>query len=359
MVKQKKYFADIAIPPGKTINDLLLANNMTQAELAIRMDMSKKHINQIIKGKTALTPETALKLEKIFEPPASFWLNLENNYQEARARIEYKEEEKEKQIAADIPYYEMVKLGWIEKAANLEEKINNLRFFFRVSNLCVINKAYEAAYRSSKPEKVSSIALAAWLGRGEYLARDKDVNKFSKKKLKDSIHYIRTFTLMEPDTFFVLLKEKLSECGIKFVMVPYLSGTYAQGATKWLAPDKAIIQMSLRYKYADIFWFSFFHEIGHLLLHGKKETYIEYELDKREDFEKEADAYAAEVLIPSKEYKKFVKKHDFSKQNIVDFANRIEIDPGIIVGRLQFEELIGYEKYSGLRKKYYWGQFNG
>jgi HTH-type transcriptional regulator/antitoxin HigA len=240
MTSEKKYLPNIAIPPGETLLELLETNNMTQAELAIRMDMSKKHINHIIKGKTSITVETALKLEKIFELPASFWLNLEANYQETKARLDNQDNKAEKKLAAEIPYSDMVSLGWVKKAKDINEKIENLRNFFRVFDLTSIEKVYNAAYRVSKSQKASPLALAAWLERGEYLSRDIETNKFSRKLLKSYLPVFREMTNLDPQVFINDLKEKLAECGVAFVMVPALTGTYAHGAVKWISPEKAL-----------------------------------------------------------------------------------------------------------------------
>jgi HTH-type transcriptional regulator / antitoxin HigA len=357
MTNVMKYLPNIAIPPGETILELLRTNNMTQAELAIRMDMSNKHINQIIKGKTSITVETALKLEKIFDLPASFWLNLEADYQETKARINSKYNEDEKKIASNIPYSEMVKLGWVKKAKDINDKLNNLRYYFRISNLTSIKEVYNAAYRVSKPQKASPIALAAWLERGEYLSKDIETKKFSKKILKSYLPVFKEMTNLEPQLFFNNLREKLSECGIAFVLVPNISRTYAHGAVKWLSPEKVLLQLSLRYKYADIFWFSFFHEIGHVLLHSKKETYIEYESAEGGVIEEEADDFAKDNLIPKNVLKDFIDKNELTIESITKFAKTVNIDPGIVVGRLQHDHFISYNQLSDLRKKYEYDQF--
>src|SRR5690554_1686670 len=174
MTNEEKYYPDIAIPPGETLLELLETNYMTQAELAVRMDVSNKHINQIIKGKASITAETALKLEKIFELPARFWLNLEADYQETKARLYNKKNDAEKKIAVEIPYSDMASLGWVKKTKDINEKIDNLRKFFRVYDLTTIEKVYNAAYRISKSQKASPLALAAWLERGEYLSKEID-----------------------------------------------------------------------------------------------------------------------------------------------------------------------------------------
>jgi HTH-type transcriptional regulator/antitoxin HigA len=357
MTNVKKYMPNIAIPPGETLLELLETNSMTQAELATRMDMSKKHINQIIKGKTSITVETALKLEKIFELPARFWLNLEADYQETKARLNDQNNEAEKKIASEIPYADMVRLGWVERARDINDKIDNLRNFFRVFDLSSIEKVYNVVYRISKSKKVSLLALAAWLERGEYLSRDIETNKFSKKLLKSCLPVFKEMTYLEPQDFYNDLTKRLSECGVAFVMVPVLTGTYAHGAVKWLSPEKAMIQLSLRYKYADIFWFSFFHEIGHILLHSKKETFIEYESAEGKEVEKEADSFAADVLIPKGEYNDFLKKKEFTVGSVIAFARKVNVDPGIVVGRLQYDKIIGYNQLYELRKKYDWEQF--
>ncbi len=358
MTDEKKYFADIAIPPGETLLEMLEENNMTQAELAKRIDMSRKHINQLIKGKTSLTAETAIKLEKIFELPANFWLNLETDYQEAKARINDKNKTAEKQILYDTPYSEMIDLGWVKKGDSEKEKIDNLKNFFRVSDLTSIKNVYNVAYRTSKPEKTSSLALAAWLERGKYLANNTKTKKFSRKVLKSYIPLFKKMTNRKPENFYKDLKKKLAKCGIAFVIVPFLTETYAHGAIKWLSPEKALIQLSLRYKYADIFWFSFFHEIGHLLLHSKKETFIEYDSKVQKEVEKEADNFAADVLIPKKKYEIFIRNNNFTEKSVIKFAKNLNINPGIVVGRLQHDEIVDYSQFNFLRKKYSWKQFN-
>ena len=357
MVKEKKYFADVAVPPGKTINDFLKANNMTQTELAKRMGMSKKHINQLVKGKTTITPDTAIKLEKVFSPMADFWLNLEANFRTAQARLNGNLKKEEKEIAEKIPYSKMASFGWVKKADNLADKVDNLRNFFRVSSLNSIDSVYGATFRTSKQDKVSPWALAAWLERGESLVREKEISPFSSDKLKSCLPQLRNLTQKEPMDFYEDLVNKLADCGIAFVLVPFLPKTYAQGAVKWLSPKLVMVQMSLRYKFANIFWFSFFHEIGHILLHGKKETYIEFDLEDREEIEDEADEFAAKTLIPEEKFNYFLQQKDFSENAIIRFAGDLGIDPGIVVGRLQYEGIIDYSIFNGLKKKYNWVQF--
>ena len=163
----------------------------------------------------------------------------------------------------------------------------------------------------------------------------------------------------EPKKFIPKILELGLDCGIVFAFIPRLEKTYVNGATKWIKKDKALIQLSIRGKTNDIFWFTLFHEIGHILLHGKKETFIDYKNKKKDKEEVEADNFARNILIPKKEYNKFINNCNFSilktlKLKIITFAYAIGIHPGILVGRLQYDKLIPYTHYNKLKTKFEW-----
>ncbi len=143
-------------------------------------------------------------------------------------------------------------------------------------------------------------------------------------------------------------------CGVAVVFVPHLKGTYANGATKWLSPHKAIITLSLRGAFADIFWFSFFHELGHVLLHSKKQTFVASEETKDEDIEQEANEFASNTLIPPKDYEKFLARKDLRETLIISFARKLNIHSGIVIGRLQHDQKISFNQYSNLRARLVW-----
>ena len=354
-----EYIADVAIPPGETLLELIESNNMTQAELAQRIGFSKKHVNEIIKGKSAITAETAVKLENIFSPPASFWINLEANCRAALVRTEEKQSDEEKKITQKIPYTEMADYEWVPRTSNFTDKIINLRNFFRVSNLSHIREtpAYSAAFRTAKKDQTSSLALAAWLEKGISEANKIKTKSFSKDKLEELIPVLRKMTQMNPNKFHDNLVSLLADSGIAFVLVPYLENTYAHGAVKWLSKDKVMVQLSLRYKYADIFWFSFFHELGHILLHGKRNEYIEYDETKNVKKEKEADEFAKNILIPENNYEDLLQKGEFDRDTIIRFAKKLEISPDIVVGRLCHDNILDYHIHSDFRRQYDYKDF--
>ncbi len=348
------YKPNVAIPPGYTLLENLKYIGMTQKELAERMNRPIKTINEIIKGKKSITPETALQLERVLGIPAKIWNNLERNYRETLARI--KEEErltKEIELLKSYPYLEMAKLNWIPHTKDKLEQVKNLLNFFGVESLKLVPKIEDVAFRKAKFEKFNPYAMAVWLQKGVIEARKIKTENFNKTKLLTSIDKIKKLTKEKPENFIKTLVKLCASCGVAVVIVPYLKNTYVNGATRWLTPHKAIIQLSLRYKFNDIFWFTFFHELAHIFLHNKKSSFIDIINEKNKDkIEIEADTFAANKLIPEKYYKKFIRNKIFTEKSIKIFAKKLDISPAIVVGRLHYDRLIPYNSFNNLRVKY-------
>jgi HTH-type transcriptional regulator/antitoxin HigA len=139
------------------------------------------------------------------------------------------------------------------------------------------------------------------------------------------------------------------------VFVPPLAGVRAYGATRWLHSAKALIQLSLRGKTDDHLWFTFFHEAGHVLKHGKRAVFVEEGDEKaaaRDPREAEADAFAQELLIPSNDYERFYTNGDFSVAAIRRFATRIGIAPGIVAGYLQHGRKVPFSRGNQLKRRF-------
>ena len=350
MVNRK--VAPIPVPPGATLLEQIEIWNMTQKELSLRLGMSTKHLNEIIKGKSPITIETALKLESVLGLPASFWVGLEASYQEAVTRSNCELiDEKEKEIADSINYAEIAKLGWVKKTRETQNKIDNLRAFFGIANLNYIPLLIPIAFRKSEKYISSEYALAAWLRKGEISAQEIQTDRYLKSKLKKAIPEIRKLTLKPLEEIIDTLTYLFADCGIALAIVPHISQTHVNGAIKWISPDKIMLQLSLKGKYSDFFWFSLFHEIGHIFFgHNKKGTFIDIPgVDS--EMETEADNFAKNILIPQQEYSSFIASQQFAEQNIEKFAQRIGINQGIIVGRLMHDKLITFNQLHHLREK--------
>ena len=339
----------IAIPPGSTIREQLLDRGMMQKEFAVRMDLSEKHISRLITGQVELTYEVALRLESVLGIPAQFWNNLEAIYREKIVRIEEENEMiKELTLAKLFPYNEMALLGWVENSKNGVVRVKNLRSFFEVARLTSISELGipGIAYRKVGDGKKSDYALAVWSQKARIEARNYDTSLININKLHALLPQIRAMTLKESRMFSFELKELLSACGIALVFLPHIKGSFLHGAT-FVDGNHIVIGLTLRGKTSDKFWFSLFHELHHIIKGDVFKPVME-----RGDSELEADRFARDVLIPMDAFERFISKGVFDQDTILDFAKKQEIAPGIVVGRLQKENIIPYNEMNGLKMVY-------
>ncbi len=353
---KSQFVPDYVVPPGETLLETLETIGMSQAELADRTGRPRKTINEIIKGKTAITPETALQLERVLGVPASFWNNLERNYQETLARLnEQQKLQKQSKWLKKLPVALLVKNGWIkgykDKIHQLQEVLN----FFGVASPEQWTTRWlgaQVSYRRSTVFQSDPYAIASWLRAGELIAQKIECKPFDASRFKNALYEIRKVTNKPPDVFQSEVVRLGAECGVAVAFVPELPKIRASGATWWMNPNKAVIQLSLRYKRDDQLWFSFFHEAGHILLHGKKEVFIEG--DSRDSKEDEANRFASDILIPPKKYEQFIQTGRCSRAAIQKFASEMGITPGIVVGRLQHDRKIDHSFCNDLKKRFQW-----
>jgi HTH-type transcriptional regulator/antitoxin HigA len=354
------FVPDYAVPPGITLHEMLEHFGISQAELAERTGRPKKTINEIVKGKAAITPETALQLERALGPRASFWNSLEQNYRAALARMN----EREKLAGhvdwlSNFPVRALIERDWLIRSEDKVTLLQHLLRFFGVAS----PEAWAEVWRSpqqaisfrqaaSKPADVG--ALTSWLRKGEMLGRELACAPYDEARFKTALQEIRSLTAEEPNKACSEAKRLCASAGVAFVLVPELPKLRICGATRWLSPEKALVQLSLFYKRDDQFWFSFFHEAGHILLHGKKDIFVEQERGSKDREEQEANAFAANYLIPAIEFEDFVAQADFSSSAIKKFAETLGVSASIVVGRLQHDKLIGFNERNELHTRLMW-----
>lgn len=348
MEKSKSF---IAIPPGETIKEQLDIREMSQKEFASRMEMSEKQISKLINAKSRLTPDVANKLEMVLGMPAIFWSRLESIYRDTLVKVK-----EENNMEDDInnmkkfPYKEMANKGWLDDEKRAEDRVIALRKFFETVSLDSVFKEDlipKIAYRRQSITEKSYYSNIAWIQKAKIDSRNIDVSKLNTNKLRDSLDKIRSMTVEKPSVFYPKIVSELASCGIAFVLIPHLKGSFLNGATFLNSGNnKVVIALTNRGKSSDIFWFSLFHEIGHILLgHLEKEEILD------ED-ELLADKFSSSILISDDDFHDFIKLGDFSKESIVKFSDGIGLAPGIVVGRLQKENLIGYNVHMDLKEKY-------
>ena len=357
-----KYTPDVAVPPGETIRETLVSMGMTQAELAQRMGRSTTKVNEIIQGKTAITVEAALALENILPYPASFWLNLEKNYRLTLARLQ-----KEAALEDDIQWMrDTIPVGDILKRINRQgirppaERLKAVLEFFAVGSVAAWKSywgervAGAVAFRRSLKQAEHVGRVAAWLRLGELKAQGRSCQPFNKRGFQAALKEVRLATAAPPKVFEPLL-ESLSEHGVVVLLVKEIPGAGVSGATWWSGGNRAHIQLSLRYKADDQFWFTFFHEAGHVLLHGKGSLFLEGESWSAEKAkEDQADRFAADFLIPPGDARKLAAIT--TKLQVIRFAEQLGIAPVIVAGRLHHDHHVTPQtaNYWGVKQRLDW-----
>ncbi|MCX6168648.1 MAG: HigA family addiction module antitoxin [Ignavibacteriales bacterium] len=349
------YLPNKAIHPGRIIAEELSREGMTQKSLCERMGITEKHLSQIINGEASITVETSLLLENALGGSASFWINLEKNFQETKVRIEKLSIIKEEiSILSKYPYLELVKRRYVEQTTNKEKRIENLWKFFGVNSLSFVSTTEGVAFRKRNEASIKSESIAAWLRCGELEAKKQILPEYSETKLRDILSTLKLLSTKKPEQYSVEVIKQLNEVGIALIYISHFPGSGVSGAVRWIN-NKPVIQLSLYYSWADIFWFNLYHELGHLVLHGKKEKFIEF--DKKElalarDKEDEADEFASDELISPKSYSQFLKNNPIiSKSSILEFANSLKIHPGIVAGRLCHDKKVNWNTVSSLRPR--------
>ena len=343
------------VPPGETIADLLEEQGMTQTELAKRLGVTLKHVNQVVNGGASISAELALGLEKVFRASASFWLSRESLYQADLARRS--ETHKLKSHigwAKQFPIKDLKKRGHVPADVTGVELVEALLAFLGVAGPRLWQDP-AVAYRRSRRYRSDPFALAAWLRVGELEAADIDCKPYERDRFIEALNEARRMTRLDPGEWQPQLRELLADAGIAFVIADTFQGARANGATRWLTPSKALLQLSLRYRWEDIFWFSFFHEAAHVALHRKKGVFVDGlavadpSADaEAERLEREADRFAARLLIPER-YEARLRRLRVTE--IHAFADELEIAPAIVVGRLQHEGLMPYRESTKYKRR--------
>jgi HTH-type transcriptional regulator / antitoxin HigA len=352
-----QYAPDYLVLPGEVLEEYLETYSMTQAELSDRTGLTKKTINEIIKGKSPISSETALKLERSLGRPAHFWNNLERQFQEDRSRFaEKKRLENQLDWLKRVPVAQLTKLGWLPQKKDKVSQLTEVLRFFGVASpeqWATVWREHQVAYRQTNRFETCAESVSAWLRKGEIEARQISCEPFDKKVFLEALDDIRELTMEEPEVFQPRLVDICAFAGVAVVFIPELPNTGVHGATRWIG-NKAVIQLSLRYKSNDHLWFTFFHEVGHIIRHGRKEIFIEGNGMVSEK-EEEANAFARDRLIPPDIFRQFIQSWDGrSLSSIEVFAKKIKIAPGIVVGRLQHDNRLPNSHGNGLKVFYHW-----
>lgn len=349
---------ELLSPPGDTIQESLDELGMSQAELAERIGRPKEKVNDIIRGREVISTPTAHKLEKALGIPASFWLNRESEYRRQLYEIEQKEF---LQTCIDwlkaFPIREMKKLGLLPNQREKAVLADALLSFFGVASPKEWSRIYveqevSVAFRISLANTQNPEAISVWLRMAELGAKKLRLEDYDKGKFKKSLADIKELAFQHPEDFAERLQALCADCGVAVVYVPKLPKAPISGATRWFR-GKPLIMLSGRYKTNDHFWFTFFHEAGHILLHGKKDIFLESVEGTAEDQQKEEEAndFAMKWLLPEDELNEVLEAVPLTTDRILAFAQKFRTPAGVIIGQLQHKKYINYSDGNHLRTK--------
>lgn len=349
------------VPTSELIKERLEIYSISQKELAIRLNVSEKHVSELLNNKVLLTMDMAMALEKVINIKYEVLMGYEIKYRgflEKEKELEKLKNENLDEICQKYQIDFMRKKKWLDlpDRSSKSEKVYELLKFFGVKNVENITSVYSSrVYEYSFKEDGYQIEpLLVWIRKCELEARKQNVEEFNKENFKNAILEIKSLIKKDDVDIFKKIKDICNKNGVYFVMEEAVPNSKVRGAFTWIG-ENPLIQISLRYCSNDHFWFAFFHEVGHLMLHAKKsKSFIDTEDTEDKEMELEADNYSRNTILDDSIYHKFILERNYTKDNIRKFAISNEIHPGIVVGRLQHDKILGWNMYDDLKQRYRW-----
>ena len=356
-----RYRPDYAVPPGWILEEELEARNIPQAELARRCGRSAKLISEIIAGKAPIEPTTAIQFERVLGVNASVWLGIEANYrlhltQQAEASMAAESVD----WAKAFPVKDLVARNIIGKPASPGETVTTLLSFFGVASVPAWRVKYGAAkvaYRHSQAFDSDQSVVTTWLRLGELEAERTECPDYEATKFSRSLVRLRTLSQSTDEHTLTEAQRLCNESGVVLSFTKPFSKMAVSGAAWWPSSRKPLIQLSARHKTDDHLWYSFFHEAAHILLHNKSTIFLDSPNDKNEivsEKESAADTWAEDFLIHPNAWKEIVGLALITSSTVQEFAERHEISPGIVVGRLQHEGHLEWDRLNDLKTRLQW-----
>ena len=344
----------IAFHPGYYIKEYIEEIGLTQEDFANRLGTTPKNISYIIRGEQSISIDIANKLSRMSGTSVKYWLNLQNDYDTIVFEIKNLQEiNEEREVFKSLKYsYFRDNFNLPYVPGKIDEQIKYVREFLNVSSLTVFKKKdMYVNFRKAdlNQTEINTIKANIMVQIAANISlKEVDIPKYDKKSFLKAIEYALTLT-KDHKEFYKIIKKEFYKCGVDLIVLPNLLGSKINGASKKIV-DHVMLMVNDRNSNSDSFWFTLFHEIGHII-NGDFGISFEKEEGKEEE---NANKFAEDKLIPSKEYDEFIKKRKFTLNSLIEFSNEINRDPGIVLGRLQKDKLISYDdwKFNSLRTKY-------
>ena len=353
MTSAETFNPDWATPPGETIAQILRERHLSAEDLAERIEQSVEDVQALIEGRSTITLALARHLSRALGASVEFWMSRDYRYHETITRLQNSEGE----WLSELPVSDMVKFGWLN--ARPSERVGACLRFFGVPSVPAWRAAYgnllnATAFRTSQVFESQPGAVATWLRAGELEAATIACDSWNPNGFREALSKIRTLTRQkDPHRFIPKLREICAPNGVAVVVLRAPTGCRASGATRFISQKKALLQLSFRFLTDDQFWFTFFHEAGHLLLHGQTRLFLEESGAPSTTQEDEASDFAVRTLIPTAEEPAMLSL-PANTDAVIRFATRVGIAPGIVVGQLQHRGKLRKNYLNGLKRRFAW-----
>ena len=364
-VKKTGISRDLIIHPGETIADILTERNISQVELANRTGVSPAYVSSVISGKKDISSNFAMALEYALGVPKTFWLNLQANYDAEllelnEANTITKEEEQTYNSLHEVVKW-LCSVSLIPCGQRKADAILSLRKFFQVSNIANLGSLVPTgAFRVSQTASTDPVVMGAWLRLCQVIGNNGQtvLPQFDNTQTENLVADLKAVMLNSKADIQKDLATTMARYGIKFNIVKNFRGAPVQGYISRNQENEYQMALTIRGAYADIFWFSVFHELGHIVNGDITKTtgFIDGLSPNGSATDKEtaADKFASNSLLEPTSYKAFVNAADFSIRAIMLYASTQHVMPYIVIGRLQREQRIPYSWYSSYKTRYKW-----
>lgn len=343
-----------ATHPGTLIADEIEARGLKQKDVAMELGVANTYLNEVIKGKRAITADFALLLEKSFGISAEYWMRFQTQYEIDQARLKVKLIERTESIELwqlikqFVPVSIFTKLGLL--SSSLKENISLIWEIYEVNSisdlsLCVSTNKDGRLYKKSEKLINDQINIFAWSKLAQWKAKSEIIGAFQPQRKEEIISELKTLFFNNSDVIGET-KRILNNYGIKFFILEKFDHSPIDGYSFWSNENPAIV-ITLRKKQLDSFAFNVMHELGHVfehLLPNHDESFLDIECPDTEltDKEEQAHSFARRSFIDDETWQEFFIRYcrfDFrsTESQIIRFASNLKIHPSIVLGRYCFE----------------------
>ena len=355
MAKTAEFSPDWVSAPGRTVSELLRCQQLSHNEFAKRTQLELSDVKTLLNGTLPITLEIAERLQNSVGGSLEFWLARDFQYREDSERLF----SLAKDWVRQLPVSDMRRFGWFEVTPTPAQEAKCCLDFFDVSTVDEWHQKYDyladtVLFRKTPNFESRPAAVAAWLRKGEIESEKQKTKTWNSIRFESALQAARQLTRKkDPAVFLSALRELCNECGVALVIVRTPSGCPASGATRFLSRSKAMMLLSFRHLSDDHFWFSFFHEAAHLLLHHPERFELEGVGDTTATKELEANQFAQDLIVPPK-FRKELEQLTSNSFDIIRFARKVGVSPGLIVGQLQYQGILGFNQQNRLKRRFEW-----